>query len=393
MKTRISASLSVFLLVNTTYCGEWSYDPASKLLTHDPTAWKLRASASGVNLTVTGIDRQPPVSSALPLADAIKDEYQITSISNSAFHGYVTGVTDVTIPGSVTNIDQWAFYNCGLTRVAIPNGVTHIGLGAFSECSRLTDVTISDSVTSIGSWAFAACTGLVGVTIGAGVTNIDNWVFSNCTSLTEISVVKENTAFCDIDGVLFSGDESRLVAYPVGRKGTYVIPAGVTGTGSGAFGSCTGLTGVTIPASVTNIAQSAFIGCTGLMGIAIPTSVTRIGGAAFAGCRSLTSVTFPNNVTSIEGWMFNNCTSLTNVVIPASVTSIGPRAFAHCTSLKDVAFNGRSVSTEREIFPDAPHVTVYIYATHAASWVTKLDSGSIEAGTAVWQGRPMRVLD
>ena len=45
-----------------------------------------------------------------------------------------------------------------LTSVTIPDSVTSIEEDAFSGCTRLTSVTIPDSVTSIGEDAFYGCT-------------------------------------------------------------------------------------------------------------------------------------------------------------------------------------------------------------------------------------------
>jgi hypothetical protein len=52
--------------------------------------------------------------------------------------------TNYTIPNSVTNISNRAFFDCNkLTSVTIPNSVTTIGEYAFSECENLTDVYYS----------------------------------------------------------------------------------------------------------------------------------------------------------------------------------------------------------------------------------------------------------
>ena len=91
---------------------------------------------------------------------------------------------DVAIPGSVTNIGNYAFYNCGgLTSVTIPDGVTSIGDSAFSGCGGLTSVTIPDGVTSIGASAFSGCGGLMSVTIPDSVTSLPSSAFDGCGRL------------------------------------------------------------------------------------------------------------------------------------------------------------------------------------------------------------------
>ena len=65
------------------------------------------------------------------------------------------GVTQYTIPDSVTTIGWWAFFWCkSLTSVTIPDSVTTIGMGAFYDCSSLKNVTIGSSVREIGVEAF-----------------------------------------------------------------------------------------------------------------------------------------------------------------------------------------------------------------------------------------------
>ena len=116
----------------------------------------------------------------------------VTSIGDHAFM-YCSSLTSITIPASVTSIGASAFIDCfsltcfygkfasedsrcliidgtldsfapaGLTEYTIPDSVTQIGDHAFMYCSSLTSITIPDSVTSIGEGAFALCSSLTKV--------------------------------------------------------------------------------------------------------------------------------------------------------------------------------------------------------------------------------------
>jgi hypothetical protein len=76
----------------------------------------------------------------------------ITYIENMAFHN--NKLTSIIIPNSVKWIGVLAFYKNQLKSVIIPNSVTYIGEGAFAE-NQLTSITIPRSVTYIGKGAFA----------------------------------------------------------------------------------------------------------------------------------------------------------------------------------------------------------------------------------------------
>jgi hypothetical protein len=97
-------------------------------------------------------------------------------------------VGSYTIPDSVTNIDDSAFFYCTvLSGVTIPRSVSNIGVDVFEYCYGLTTVTIPGNVTNIGTGAFSS-SGLTNATISVGVINIDTNAFQNCDSLMEVTI-------------------------------------------------------------------------------------------------------------------------------------------------------------------------------------------------------------
>jgi hypothetical protein len=152
------------------------------------------------------------------------------------------------------------------------------------------------------------------VTVPSSVTEIGDKAFYGCMSLTSIIVDPENTAYCSIDGNLYTKDGKTLVQYAVGKTDTHFdVPDFVADIGNGAFARCQSLTGVTIPESVTTIGDYAFDFCRSLTSVTIPDSVTVIGDKAFSDCHSLTSVTIGNSVTLIGYRAFINCSRLTSI--------------------------------------------------------------------------------
>ena len=265
--------------------------------------------------------------------------------------GYFGANAVVTIPSStngypVTSIGAQAFSEGPfpfprITSVTIPDSVTSIGEEAFCRCPSLASVSIGSGVTHIGDMAFDGCASLTSVRIPNSVTSIGEGVFFNCPSLTAIMVETRNSAYCDVDGVLFNQSQTTLIQYPGGIAGSYKMPSSVTNIAAFAFGGSS-LTSVTIPDSVTSIGEEAFLNCASLTNAMIGNGVTNIEDAAFFSCTNLTSVVIGNGVINIGDGAFYSCTSLTSVTVPNSATSIGLETFWGCASLTN-AMIGNSV--------------------------------------------------
>ena len=89
----------------------------------------------------------------------IGDE-EIKEIGAWVFEG-CTGLRNVTLPASLTQIDEKAFRGCtGLTSISLPANLTEIGEFAFYDCKGLTSVHLPASLTTIDQYAFYGCGGL-----------------------------------------------------------------------------------------------------------------------------------------------------------------------------------------------------------------------------------------
>ncbi|MBO4464090.1 MAG: PEGA domain-containing protein [Prevotella sp.] len=113
---------------------------------------------------------------------------QITSLDLKELNGLTKvslrgwfNLTSISIPNSVTVIDEYAFVGCSnLTSISIPNSVTEIYYQAFEGCSNLTSIHIPNSVMTIGTGAFKGCSGLTSISIPNSVTVIGINPFFNC---------------------------------------------------------------------------------------------------------------------------------------------------------------------------------------------------------------------
>lgn len=148
----------------------------------------------------------------------------VAKIGPEAFWGY-DGLTSVTIPDSVTNIENFAFASCtSLTNVTIGNSVIIIGREAFGDCTSLTSVTIPDSVIIIDILAFWHCASLTNILIGNSVTSIGIGAFGACTSLTNVTIGKGITTIgsytfrdcASLTGVYFQGNAPRIGSFAFG---------------------------------------------------------------------------------------------------------------------------------------------------------------------------------
>jgi len=296
----------------------------------------------------------PPWNSIKNTITEVIIEDGVTTLPNSAFAGS-TMLTNVTIGKGVTAIPNMSFGNTGITSITIPEKIAEIENNAFNGANKLetvifnavncADVTtpitgppfdgnktpalkkvvIGDSVKRIPANIFSDVTGLTSLTIGKGVTEIGDRAFRRCNNLASI-----------------------------------VIPGNVQTVGAFAFDGCVGLTSISLESGVDKILQGAFSG-TRITELTIPDSVSTLRAGSFgssarlktvhfnaANCVNidvnspfensdiLEKIIFGDNVRQIPTYIAKNLKGLESVTIGSRANQIGDFAFQGCVNLEEI---------------------------------------------------------
>ena len=304
--------------------------------------------------------------------------------------------------GSTTFIDSNLYFEVTSENEVSVTGAV-IASGPLIIPSTVTYNETVYAVTSISDWAFFSCLGFTGtLIISSSVTVIGDWAFTGCGG-TGFSVDSNNLYYKSVDGLLMSKDGKTVIACPIGKTGSLVIPDDVTTIDDYAFFNCSRFTGsLIIGNNVTTIGEYAFFGCLGFTGsLIIGNNVTMICDCAFYGCAGfLGSLIIGNNVTMICDWAFAGCGgtgfsidsnnlyyksvdgllmskdgktviacpigNIGSLVIPDDVTTIDDYAFFNCsrftgsliipdtvTTIGDCAFCGCCGFTGSLVIPDS----------------------------------------
>lgn len=310
----------------------------------------------------------------------------MVTIGASAFMGCKgEQFTAVTIPASVTKLEQNTFANClSLATVTFTNteSVTEIAAMCFANDGALTECELPAKLEVLGDSAFGA-TALTHVRIPVTLREAKQ-PFSKCQQIGQIEWEEGLTKVIDN---LFQNMESNLKVdfqNQITEIGNHAFDSslitGITGTnnlvkiGEYAFNSCKGISGkVELPAvteihayafskifatdfeiseNITLIDNGAFMNCTNLKAInkndgvadvdlGNMTKLAEIGKQAFAGCSSIVSLRLSGTITKINDSAFSKLTTLANVKFndngEAGTTELGSSVFSGCTNLVEVS--------------------------------------------------------
>ena len=254
----------------------------------------------------------------------------VVTIGANAFYGR-SQMTSITLPASVTNIGNQAFYSCiGLMEMHVM-GSTPPALG--------TDV-FNGSPTGVSSTipVYVPCESIEAYQAATGWRNFTNYQESDefiCFADPEVKAICVAHWDTNGDGQL-SYAEAEVVGYVallnVFKNNTTIVTfnelqyfTGLNGIYSTAFEGCTSLQEVTLPTNTHIVASRAFFGCSALRYVGNLETVQTISAKAFMYCTALTGLSFGPNLTTIGDDAFNGCTQLTYIVVECTT----PPAFEY----------------------------------------------------------------
>ena len=318
----------------------------------------------------------------------------------------------VTLPSSMTKINNRAFANCvWLKSIFIPSSIVEIGASAFSGCINLTEVHIEDvaawcgiafgnvtanpltaakylylgdnlvtelaipsSVSDVAAYAFAYIK-LDHMTIDAGgLHTIGTGAFFQSTiGRTDVT---DAAAWFSID---FGEDANPLnraqQRYIDGEEltGDYVLPNNMTRIGARAFSKCPWIRSLTIPSNIVEIGEDAFKWHNIFFKSVTINDLGAWCNIRFANAYSspfrgidqvfidgqdvcVNGLVLPDTVTSISNYAFSwlNVSSLT---IPPSVTSIGDGSFRYLSSLNQLEIPSSVLTIGESAFAECGNLT------------------------------------
>lgn len=300
----------------------------------------------------------------------------LTTFSFSDF----TNLKHATLPRTLVEIPQKAFFNCPLTTINLPDTVEKIGNYAFKGTSLSGSLYLPNSLKTIGIGAFDSLKLTGTLTIPDSVTTISNEAFNN-NKFTKL-VIGQNSSLTTIGNNAFRNNQiSNAIALPklVATVGYNAFRAnsipklalnyGLKSIGYEAFES-NKITGtINIPVTVEKIDTQAFRKNQIEAVIFNKNSaLTTLGSYAFAGNKISNAIMMPKGLTKISSYVFSNNTisslsfeegSVATVIernafsdqaksikgtleIPASVTSINFWAFTGALNVESLTFGENS---------------------------------------------------
>ncbi len=299
-----------------------------------------------------------------------------------------TNLSRISIPDSVIEIGEKAFaynYNLSIVNILSESNLNIIGFEAFANDYSIENIELPGKLHSIGEKAFMG-SGLAGtILVPASVTEIGNGAFASCSDLSNVDIADRNTVYHDINGVVYTLDNTKLHTYPAGKsETTYFVNESTVSLMPYSFTGSTKLVTAILPTGLEQISERAFNQCTSLQYINIPDNVTQIGRYSFAECWNLSSITFNETSKlpriSYGAFAYSGITSFT---VPANVSTMAQYSFEGCRNLTSITFaeNSKLESISAYMFDGCDNLETLTFST--GSSLSSVQAHGLEGMTKI----------
>lgn len=231
--------------------------------------------------------------------------------------------TSLDIPEKVTMISNACFADMNVTSIIFRGSITSVEDKAFYQCTKLRDFPWQDSMKSVGSQAFYQAHSLI-TTVPNTVESIESDAFKGAYSVHYYGA---------LEGAPWGASTVHIRKYGYCTVCNERCPGIYNLNGNLVYsfseGDFTREYDGTLTRPITEITS---ISSESIRYVVIPEGITSIPDSMFKGCSHLKEVDFPASVISIGTQAFYGC-QYTNIVIPDTVTSIGENAFYKAQSI------------------------------------------------------------
>ena len=260
----------------------------------------------------------------------------LTTFSFSDF----TNLKHATLPRTLVEIPQKAFFNCPLTTINLPGTVEKIGNYAFKGTSLSGSLYLPNSLKTIGISAFEGLKLTGTLTIPDSVTTISSEAFYN-NKFTKL-VIGQNSSLTTIGNNAFRNNQiSNAIA----------LPKSLTTVGYNAF-RANSISKLALNYGLKSIGYEAFESNKITGTINIPVTVEKIDAQAFKS-NQIEAVIFNKDsaLTTLGSYAFSNNKISNAIMMPKGLTKISSYVFSNNT-ISSLSFEEGSVATviERNAF-------------------------------------------
>lgn len=233
------------------------------------------------------------------------------------YFGFHTILESCILPhGIKTTLDgkEWETGLCesdSLKKLVLPEGLKTVG--GFCACPNLTDLVLPEGLEDITDNAFTGCDDIKQIHIPSSVKYLYGGSFAGC-NIKAYEIAEDNPYFVAIDGVVFTKDLTKLVAFPSSSPHQeYVVPETTKIIGDEAF-RFSKIESVALPHSLETIGFEAF-SCSSIQAIVIPDSVKTIDNRVFSYCKQLTSIRLSSGLSTFPIEMLSSCGNLKTIIL------------------------------------------------------------------------------